>query len=107
MCRMRSIICIVLAFLMLFSISINPAVAKNSTDPDSVVTPHEPKIRMSDIKKESGKSSGNKWLWIILGAVVVAGGVAALAAGGSSDSGSSGGTTPTTTSTTGNYDFSW
>jgi len=107
MCRFRSIICVFLMVLMLFSVSINPAVAQNNTDSDSVVTSHEPKTRMSEVKKDTGKKSSKTWLWVLLGAVVVAGGVAALASGGSSDSGSSGGGTTDNTSTTGNYDFSW
>ena len=107
MCRTRSIVCIVLAFSMLFSVSINPVVAKSGTDPDSTVTSHEPQTRMSEVKKDTGKKSSKTWLWILLGAVVVAGGVAAAASGGSSDSGGSSEGTTTTTSTTGNYDLSW
>jgi len=107
MCRLRTIFCVFLAFLMLFSIGINPVVAQ-STNPESTVTSHEPKTRMTEVKKDTGKKSSKTWLWVLLGAVVIGGGIAALAGGGSSDSsGSSGGSSTTVTSTTGNYDFSW
>jgi len=106
MFRLQSIICVVLAVLMLFSFSINPAVAK-STESDSAVTSHEPKTRMSEVKKDTGKNSSKTWLWILLGAVVIGGGIAAMIGGSSSDSGSSGGGDGGETSTTGNYDFSW
>ena len=108
MFRIRSIICLSLALWMLFSVSLNPSFAKSATDQESVVTEHEPKTRMSEVKKDTGKKSGKTWLWVLLGAVIIGGGIAALAGGGSSDSGgSSSGTTPSGTSTTGNYDFSW
>ncbi|MBW2635261.1 MAG: hypothetical protein JRE14_14280 [Deltaproteobacteria bacterium] len=103
MCQMRSIVCVVLAFMMLITVSINPAVAKSSTDPDSVVTSHEPKTRMSEVKKDTGKKSGKMWLWILLGAVVVAGGAAAIAGGGDDSSS----TTTNTSGNTGSISGSW
>jgi len=101
--QVRSIFCIILVILMVFSTTINNAIAKDTKDEKTEVTSHEPKTRMSEVKKAS-KKSGSGWLWGILGLAVVAGGIAALAGGGS-DSG--GGDDPDTPTTTGDYDFSW
>ena len=103
MIQMRSTFCLVLAFLMLFTFMTNSAFANDTKDQSAVVTSHDPKSRMSEVKKAS-KKSGSGWLWGILGIAVVAGGIAILAGGGS-DSG--GGDDPGTPTTTGDYDFSW
>lgn len=103
MYQIRSIICLGLALLMIISFSINPAMAKSEKGQTNTTTQHEPKSRMSEVKKVS-KKSGSGWLWGILGIVLVAGGVAALAGGGS-DGG--GGDDPITPTTTGNFDYSW
>ena len=106
MFRLRTTICLTLAVIMFFSFGINPVTAQTTSDPESTVTSHEPKTRMSEVKKDTGKKSSKTWLWILIGAVVVGGAAAALAGGGSSDSGS-GSSGSAATSTTGNYDFSW
>jgi hypothetical protein len=101
--QIRSIICVFLAFLMVISFSVNPALAKSDKDQNNTITQHEPKSRMSEVKKGS-KQGGGGWLWGILGVAVVAGAVAALAGGGG-DGGGGGDDGPV--STTGNYDFTW
>jgi len=88
MCRLRPAICIVLTLLILFFISIDPATAKNVNAPNSVITAHEPKTRMSEVKRAPGKKSSKTWLWVIIGAAVIAGCAAAFA-GGDGGSGSS------------------
>lgn len=99
MTRIRSVFCLALVFLLIFSFTANHALAKDITDQNAVVTSHDPKNRMSEAKKATAKKPGGGWLWAILG-IAVAGGVAALAGG---DSG--GGDEPTPS--TGSFESSW
>jgi len=103
MYQLRSIVCIVLAVLMIFSFAATQSIASDNKEPNDAVTTHEPKSRMSEVKKVS-KKSGSGWLWGVLGLAVVAGGIAALVDG---DSDSGGGDDSGTPTTTGDYDFSW
>jgi len=103
MIQMRSTFCLVIVFLMVFTFTTNSAFANDIKDQSTVVTSHDPKSRMSEVKKVSEKKSGSGWLWGILGILVVGGGIAALAGGGSDSGGGDDGGG----STTGNYDFSW
>ena len=96
MYRLRSILCMFLVLLMVSSICQNYAIAKS--DDNTTVTPHEPKSRMSEVKKVSEKGGGG-WLWGILGVVIVGGIAVALAGGGGDGDGD--------TSTTGEYEFTW
>ena len=86
---LRSVLClIVISYVNFYPINTDYAGAAE-IDPESQITEHEPKARISNLK-DLPKGTGGNWLWAILGAVALAGGVAAMAGGGGGGGGGSG-----------------
>lgn len=86
---LRSVLCLaVISYVSFYPINTDYAGAAE-INPESQITEHEPKARISNLK-ELPKGKGGNWLWALLGAVAIAGGVAAMAGGGGGGGGGSG-----------------
>lgn len=88
----KQAISVALVLAMLWSALSIDAVQVEASETEAI-TAHTPQSRVSDEKEIPDRSNGNKWLWIVLGALVVAGGVAALSGGDDGGGGSSDSTT--------------
>ncbi len=78
---LRFVLCLlVISYINFYPINTDFAGAAE-INPESQITEHEPKARISNLK-DLPKGKGGNWLWAILGAVAIAGGVAVMAGGG-------------------------
>jgi len=86
---LRSVLCLIVIFYVNFYTINTDYAGAAEINPESQITEHEPKARISNLK-DLPKGKGGNWLWAILGVVAVAGGVAAMAGGGGGGGGGSG-----------------
>ena len=85
---LRSVLCLmVISYVNFYTINTD-YVAADEINPESQITEHEPKARISNLK-DLPKGKGGNWLWAILGVVAIAGGAAAMAGGGGGGGGDS------------------